>query len=44
MRKIDIDELNEHGKFAVILKCLLAKNNITQWELAEFDSLGKVLE
>ena len=35
MRKIDIDELNEHGKFAVILKCLLAKNNITQWELAE---------
>jgi len=35
MKKINVDDIKEYGKFAVILKCLLSKNNITQGELAE---------
>ena len=35
MKKYDIEEINKNGKFAVILKCLLQKKHIKQWELAE---------
>ena len=38
MKKIDINEIKGYGKFAVILKCLLAKNHVTQVELA--DAIG----
>ena len=34
MKKIDVNELEKYGKFAVILKCLLAKKGVTQSELA----------
>lgn len=35
MKKINENDVKERGKFAVILKCLLAKNNIKQNELAK---------
>lgn len=41
MKKIDINEIQAYGKFAVILKCLLAKNKITQGELAKATNLSQ---
>lgn len=41
MRKIDINDLKECGKFAVILKCLLAKNNMTQGQLAKATGMSE---
>ena len=35
MKKVDLNDLKECGHFAVILKCLLAKNNMTQGDLAK---------
>ena len=41
MKKIDINDIKEYGKFAIILKCLLAKNKITQSELASMTGLSE---
>jgi len=40
MQRVDIEKLKGCGKFAVILKCLLAKNNMTQCELAQKTGLS----
>lgn len=34
MKKIDVSEIQERGKFATILKCLLMKNKVSQGEFA----------
>lgn len=41
MKKIDINDIKKYGKFAVILKCILAKNKITQSELAKLTGLSE---
>ena len=40
MKKIDVEDIKAYGKFAVILKCLLMKNHITQSELANLTGLS----
>lgn len=35
MKKVDVEDIKAYGNFAVILRCLLAKNNMTQGDLAE---------
>ena len=41
MKKIDVNDIKKYGKFAVILKCMLAKNKITQSDLAKMTGLSE---
>lgn len=41
MKKIEMEDVNNYGKFAVILKCLLMKKSFTQGKLAETTGLSE---
>ena len=41
MKKIETEDINNYGKFAVILKCLLMKKSVTQGKLAEATGLSE---